>query len=56
MLIGSIYTVAYKEMWTHPNKDQHGYNNRTSATADEKIDNQVQSLYNKIDLVLLYKR
>ena len=43
-------------MWTQRNKNQHGCNNRTSITAVEKIDNQVQSLYNKIDSILPYKR
>ena len=43
-------------MWTQCNKDCHGCNNRTGATAIEKIDKQVQFLYNMIDYVLSYKR
>ena len=43
-------------MWTQHNKDCHGCNNRTSATAVEKIDKQVKFLFNKIDSVLSYKR
>ena len=54
-LIGSIFTAAHEEMWTQRNKDCHGCNNRTSATAVEKIDKQVQFLYNKIDSVFTYK-
>ena len=54
-LTGSIFTAAHKEMWTQRNKDHHKCNNRTSATAVEKIDKQVQFLYNKIDSVLTYK-
>ena len=42
-------------MWTQRNKDCHGCNNCTSATAVEKIDKQIQFLYNKIDSVLTYK-
>ena len=54
-LIGSIFTAAHEEMWTQRNKDCHGCNNCTSATAVEKIDKQVKFLYNKIDSVLTYK-
>ena len=52
-LISSIYSTAYEEMWTQHNKD---YNNCTSATTVEKIDNQVKLLCNKIDSVLHYER
>ena len=55
-IIGSILTAVREEMWTQCNKDHHSCNNRTSATTVEKIDKQVQFLYNKIDSVLTYKR
>ena len=39
-LTGSIFTAAHKEMWTQRNKDRHGCNNHTSATAVEKLTNK----------------
>ena len=41
-LIGSIFTAAHEEIWTQRKKDCHGCNNRTGATAVEKIDKQVK--------------
>ena len=55
-LISSIFTAAHKEIWAQHNKEHHGCNSSTSATAVKKIDKQVQLLYNKIDYVLTYKR
>ena len=54
-LIGSIFTTAHEEMWTQCNKDCHGCNNCTSATAVEKIDKQVKFLFNMIEYVLTYE-
>ena len=55
-MIGSILTTAHEDMWTQRNKDRHGCNNRTSATAVEKIDKQVKFFYNIIDSILTYER
>ena len=55
-LIGSIFTAAHDKIWTQRNKDRHKRTNHTSATAVEKIDNQVKFLYTKIDSVLTYER
>ena len=43
-------------MWNQRNKDRHRRTNRTSATAVERIDKQVNFLYTKIDSVLTYER
>ena len=54
-IISSILTADHKKIWTQRNKDHHSCKNHTSTTAVEKIDKQVQFLYNKIDSVLTYK-
>ena len=54
-MISSILTAAHEEMWTQRNKNCHGCNNHTSATAVDKIDKQAKVLYNKIDSILTYE-